>query len=209
MGYHDRTNSSNGRAAWCSPCARKFRNENDLRAHERSALHAGRSILCHRKGCTGAFVSPAGLAIHLESGACASGATRHTVDKFFVARDPNRIITDLPANLNTSKNTTSSKKMPQPEVTCNGHAYKCSHPQCDRTFGSLRAAEQHLESPAHAQKRYICAEAAGGCGKTFGTLSALLQHWESKSAACGVRGTFVRLVQRILGDLAGSGKVEV
>ena len=109
-------------------------------------------------------------------------------------------------NKNTNKNTTSSKKMPQPEVTWNGHAYKCSHPQCDRTFGSLCAAEQHLESPVHARKRYKCAGASGGCGTTFVTLSALLQHWESGSVACGVRGTLVHRVQRALGEFAGGGK---
>ena len=108
--------------------------------------------------------------------------------------------------MNTSKNTSSKKLVPQLEVTWNRHAYDCPHHRCDRTFGSLRAAEQHLESPAHARKRYKCAGARGGCGKAFGTLSALLQHWESGSVACGVWGTLVRRVQRALGEFAGGGK---
>ncbi|WPA97988.1 uncharacterized protein RHO25_002599 [Cercospora beticola] len=61
----------------------------------------------------------------------------------------------------------------------NGYAYECY--LCHRDFGSLRALNQHVSSPAHKQKIYHCLSRS--CGRQFTALAQLFNHLESES--CG------------------------
>ena len=82
----------------------------------------------------------------------------------------------------------------------NGSAYECY--VCGRTFRSLDALNQHLRSPAHAEKKYHCPSAWHGCGTEFKTLSGFCQHVESEQ--CGV-WRFKGKMDRVIDGL-GSGK---
>lgn len=75
----------------------------------------------------------------------------------------------------------------EPEVTYiansaswNGRAYECY--LCHSEFGSLKALNQHLASPKHQEKNFICPNRA--CRQSFVAVSGLWQHVESER--CGV-----------------------
>ena len=68
------------------------------------------------------------------------------------------------------------------ERAWNGLYYECY--LCHRTFGSLDALNQHLDSPRHGDKLYHCPTGLRGCGAEFRTLSGFCQHVESEQ--CGV-----------------------
>lgn len=123
------------------------------------------------------FISTANLVMHLESGGCRSGATRHTVNQFVAERDTGHFITN-PNRLITGPTETWAT-----ERAWNGNNYECYF--CHKEFRALTGLNQHLASPAHERMTYRCPpQLSQGCRMQFKTLSALCQHIESGS--CGV-----------------------
>ena len=195
-------NSDEHADRYCTPCKILYQNHNNLRHHQRSQVHAGRNIHCPMKRCARSFVSRAGLVAHLESGACKSGMTRKMIDDIVHRLDTQGIITD-PARMLTNGGSKKKKEVTTwaTERAWNGSAYECF--LCSRTFRSLDALNQHLGSPAHAQKKYHCPREWKGCGTEFKTLSGICQHVESES--CGV-WRFKKKMDKII-DSWGSGRM--
>ena len=185
---------------YCASCQRMFNNHINLRTHERSTLHSGRSIQCPMKRCTRKFVSRAALVAHLESGGCASGMTRRMINELVARLDRGGILTD-PARLIEYNSSSCVTGIWATQRAWNGTAYECY--LCTRTFRSLDALNQHLRSPAHEDKRYRCPTVWHGCGEEFKTLSGFVQHVESEQ--CGVH-RFKKRVDKAI-DALGAGKL--
>ncbi|KAJ7146599.1 hypothetical protein C8R44DRAFT_757860 [Mycena epipterygia] len=179
---------------YCVPCQRLFPSASNLQSHLNSAIHRPKDVPCPGKGCGLAFVSRSALILHLEAGTCASGADRQTVDRYVRQYDTNNIITD-PARLLTGGADGSDVKYYATSASWNGSAYECY--LCHGGYRSLAALNQHLASPRHQDKIYVCPLTT--CQNHFPTLSALCQHIESGS--CGV--TKFKVVQNTMDDLVG------
>lgn len=123
-----------------------------------------------------AFVSRAALVLHLESGKCESGMDRKTVNKYVRKYDTKNVITDPSRLITSGVDITYSAN----EYAWNGSAYECY--LCHATFRKLDGLNQHLNSPKHAEKVYVCR--GKKCGVHFNALSALFMHIESEK--CGV-----------------------
>lgn len=170
---------------YCKPCRRTFMNENNLRMHLGSSKHKARSIQCPGRGCDKTFLERSHLLLHLESGTCPSGATRHLIDKYATERDKDNVITNTGRLIQYPDGSYLPRTEPQYWAThrsWNGSAYECV--LCHHEYGTLPGLDQHLRSPAHADKIYRCPPAGNGCNTQFVALSALLQHIETSS--CGV-----------------------
>ena len=166
---------------YCAPCKRTFKDNNALRHHLRSTLHQGRTVDCPMKGCAKSFVSRAALVLHLESGACPSRVTRAMVNRIVAALDTGNVITN-PARLLSGGSGADVTGSWATERAWNGAQYECY--LCHRKFATLPRLNQHLASPAHAEKMYRCPVVLRGCGAEFRTLSGFCQHMESEQ--CGV-----------------------
>ena len=202
---------------YCPPCKRLFISESNLRSvsdqyqivimfidqprsqHLSSATHRPKNVPCPFRGCGMKFVSHSALILHLEGGACPSRMDRSAVNKFVRQYDTNNIITD-PSRLLTDGNTRNNIKYYASERSWNGDAFECY--LCHRGYSSLTALNQHLGSPAHEGKIYICP--ASTCRARFTTLSALCQHIESQK--CGV-AMFKNFGHHIDGILGGMGRL--
>jgi hypothetical protein len=79
------------------------------------------------------------------------------------------------------------------ERAWNGVAYECY--LCHAGHRTLAALNQHLGSPRHQEKVYVCP--LNVCRVRFSTLSGLCQHIES--GRCGV----ARFVRNTMDDLIG------
>ena len=173
-----------GKHHYCGECDRHFQNENNIRQHMNSKTHQPANLRCPRDGCNKSFVSPAGLALHFESGTCSSGITRDQLDRIIIRKDKKRYIT-IPSRLITGplgwEEPPPPKKMWATKRSWNGEAYECF--LCNATYRTLAQLNQHLRSPAHEEKIYKCPKP--DCGVEFVTLSGLCQHVEGGS--CGVR----------------------
>ncbi|KAI0743101.1 hypothetical protein C8Q80DRAFT_1108110 [Daedaleopsis nitida] len=172
---------------YCVSCKRTFDSANNLAAHLLSATHAGQTVRCPGKACGRAFVSYSALILQLEGGTCPSRVTRAMIDRAVSDADrggfitnPNRLIGGGSVSAQGGGGVTA---MWATEHAWNGAGYECY--LCHRTYGSLNALNQHLKSPAHAEKLYRCPAGGYGCGAEFGTLSGLWQHMESER--CNVR----------------------
>ncbi|KAF7289007.1 hypothetical protein MIND_01417600 [Mycena indigotica] len=162
---------------YCAACRRLFTSANNLNAHLNSALHKPRTITCPGRGCGQSFINGPSLAAHLESGSCASGANRQSLNRYIREQDTRHVITDParrrpPANDNTRYVATGR--------SWNGTAYECY--LCHNEFRTLPGLNQHLASPRHEEKTYICR--GPSCSRRFQTLSALWAHVDSQQ--CGV-----------------------
>lgn len=109
--------------------------------------------------------------------------TRAWLNQEVVRRDRDNIVTN-PNRLLTGPD--GSRSAPNPsylatERSWNGRAYECF--LCSRTFSSLNALNQHLQSPAHATKIFRCPNRE--CMRQYSALSALVQHVEHDR--CGIR----------------------
>ncbi|KAI0769274.1 hypothetical protein BD413DRAFT_557139 [Trametes elegans] len=169
---------------YCVPCKRMFQSANNLDNHRRSSVHQEKEIQCPMRGCNKAFISNAHLLLHLESGRCVSRLSRDAINRIMVKVDRHHIITN-PSRLITGSSSSGPSTVIDTWATeraWNGAGYECYF--CHRIFSTLSALNQHLRSPAHAEKVYRCPRAMHGCGAEFSTLSALLQHVESEQ--CGV-----------------------
>jgi Zinc-finger of C2H2 type/Zinc finger, C2H2 type len=180
---------------YCTDCQRSFQNQNNLRHHLSSNLHQPNTVVCPGSGCNKSFISPAGLALHFESGACPSGMTRNQLNRLVVRADRNNVITN-PTRLLGGPGGYD----PPPSATVwatgrswNGTAFECF--LCNATFRTLANLNQHLQSPRHESKIYRCPKS--DCHIEFVTLSGLCQHVEGGS--CGVR--MFRQVRNVMDSL--------
>ncbi|KAI0820128.1 hypothetical protein BC628DRAFT_1399031 [Trametes gibbosa] len=196
---HDHRRQRHG-DRYCTLCRRIFQNANSFAHHCRSARHQGRSVDCPMRGCEKSFVSNAGLLLHLESGGCVSHMTREKVDRIMSRYDKQNLITKPDRLIGGGTGTTVIGQWAT-ERAWNGSHYECY--LCHRTYATLPALNQHLSSPAHAEKRYHCPSALYGCGAEFRTLSGFCQHVESDQ--CGVR-RFRGEVDRVLDGLSSKMK---
>ncbi|EKM52220.1 uncharacterized protein PHACADRAFT_186410 [Phanerochaete carnosa HHB-10118-sp] len=168
---------------YCGSCPRGFKTENNLVHHMRTHLPKG--IHCPGKKCSRSFALPADLVHHMESGGCRSRVTRHEVNRAVIAYDRVCVITDASRLLLGPDGSYAKPADVQEwatEESWNGSAFECVF--CHKTFWQLAHLNNHLQSPAHADKIYKCPAVYGGCAAQFGTLSALVQHAEI--ATCGI-----------------------
>ncbi|KAJ7067498.1 hypothetical protein C8F01DRAFT_668622 [Mycena amicta] len=182
---------------YCTPCKRVFASASNLNAHLNSSIHLPRNIPCPGRGCTQSFINGSSLAAHLESGSCSSGATRQSVNRYIRENDTRNIITD-PARLITggSNSNESTTRYLATDQSWNGAAYECY--LCHANFRLLSGLNQHLASPRHEDKVYICRGPT--CQRRFHTLSALWAHVESEQ--CGVMR--FGAVRRVMDELVGN-----
>ncbi|KAH9902614.1 hypothetical protein C8Q73DRAFT_785276 [Cubamyces lactineus] len=195
MGLHDHCRQKHA-DRYCVSCKRMFRNANNLDHHHRSTLHRGRTITCPMRGCSKAFVSSAALIHHLESGGCASRVDRDTVNRIVEHLDRQNTI------INPARMVAGGANARRPAVidqwatarSWNGSAFECY--LCHRTYRTLSALNQHLQSPAHDDKLYRCPQNLYGCGAQFVALSAFCQHVESgRCGVCRFRGEVDRVLE--------------
>jgi hypothetical protein len=149
-----------------------------------SKVHQPANFRCPGRGCTKSFVSAGALTLHFESGTCPSGVTRQQLDRIVVRSDTKHYITN-PSRLLTGPLGWSEPPAPTSmwatKRSWNGSAFECY--LCNSTFRSLAHLNQHLKSPKHQDKIYICPKS--DCRIEFATVSGLCQHIEGGS--CGVR----------------------
>ncbi|KAF7347038.1 Proteophosphoglycan 5 [Mycena venus] len=179
---------------FCVPCKRLFLSASNLTNHLNSALHRPKDVPCPGKGCGLAFVSRSALILHLESGGCKSGADRATINRYVRQYDTQNIITN-PARLLTAGSEATSTTYVASARAWNGSAYECY--LCHGGYRTLAALNQHLASPRHQEKIYVCP--LNVCREPFATLSGLCQHIESER--CGV--SKFKVVQNTMDDLMG------
>ncbi|TFK42099.1 hypothetical protein BDQ12DRAFT_625021 [Crucibulum laeve] len=164
---------------YCAPCKRHFLSASNLQSHMNSSVHKPKSVMCPLKGCGLGFVSTSAMILHMESGNCRSGMDRATVNKVVRHYDRNNVITD-PSRMLTGGNSNDDITYYASDKAWNGYSYECY--LCQGTYRTLAGLNQHLASPCHQDKIYICP--ASACRQRFTTLSALCQHIESEK--CGV-----------------------
>lgn len=148
--------------------------------------------------CKVGFTSASGVSHHLETGSCpnARGMDRDSIYRELRRRDPNGSFTQ---NLIGWHGETNVQTIAT-DRSWNGQAFECF--LCDKEFRQLSHLNQHLSSPAHAQKYYHCPKA--GCAKEFVSLAAMFNHLESES--CGfIR--FEKVQQNVNQFLAGGGRL--
>ncbi|KAJ7157493.1 hypothetical protein C8R46DRAFT_1114665 [Mycena filopes] len=179
---------------YCAGCKRLFQSASNLKSHLGSELHNPKDVMCPGRGCGLGFVSRSALLLHLEAGTCASGMDRKTVDRYVRQYDTKNIITD-PARLLTGGSTAEDTTYTATSRTWNGSAYECY--LCHVGYHTLRALNQHLASPRHQNKIYVCPLTT--CRQHFPTLSGLCQHIES--GRCGVNK--FKVVQNTMDDVMG------
>ncbi|RDB19494.1 hypothetical protein Hypma_013457 [Hypsizygus marmoreus] len=179
---------------YCTPCNRLFGSASNLQAHLNSSTHRPKDVPCPFKGCGHAFVSRSALILHLESGSCRSGVDRDRINYEVCRLDTDNVITD-PSRLLTGPAASQEVKYYATDAAWNGSAYECYF--CHNTFRSLPALNEHLASPKHQNKIYVCPLST--CCIRFTTLSALCQHVESER--CGVYK--FRAVQNAMDSIVG------
>jgi hypothetical protein len=140
------------------------------------------------------FISGPALARHLESGACRSGVDRQTVNRVVRSYDTNNVITN-PARMITNGAAPREVRYSSTGAAWNGDAYECY--LCHKEYRTLIALNQHLSSPAHEEKMYVCPLPA--CRAGFTTLSGLWSHIESEK--CGV--SKFKVVRNTLDGIVG------
>ncbi|KAL7414137.1 hypothetical protein BDY24DRAFT_387736 [Mrakia frigida] len=188
---------------YCVPCKKLFPTTANIDAHLNSSIHVQKTFKCPGRGCTRYHVSHSAVILHLESGSCPSGITRHLIDRYVSQNDTNSIITD-PRRLIASPNEPPPPP-PTPYIASerawNGDAYECYFCH-SRDFRRLEDLNKHLASPRHHEgtRLYRCPNAT--CGVKLTTLSGLVQHVERGS--CGVK-RFAGVQQTIESITSGFG----
>ncbi|KAF7296241.1 C2H2-type domain-containing protein [Mycena chlorophos] len=179
---------------YCASCRRLFVSAANLTSHLNSSIHVERTIRCPGRGCTQTFINVSSMTAHLEAGACVSGMTRQGVNRFVRENDRRNLITD-PSRLITAGDGRTNTLFSANEHSWNGYGYECY--LCHREFTTLAGLNQHLASPKHEEKVYICRGET--CMRRFQTLSSLWSHLESEK--CGV--TRFGSVRRAMDELVG------
>ncbi|CAA7264920.1 unnamed protein product [Cyclocybe aegerita] len=178
-GLNDHYRESN-KHHYCVSCDKLFASANGLKNHLNSSIHRPKDNMCPFRGCDKSFVSRGALVLHLESGACCSGIDRETVNKVVRKYDKKGIITDPSRLLTSGSSGNQNITYMATAASWNGDGYECY--LCDKVHQSLAALNQHLASPRHQKKFYICR--GPKCSQRFNTLSGLIQHVESEK--CGI-----------------------
>ncbi|KAF7300122.1 Zinc finger protein [Mycena kentingensis (nom. inval.)] len=194
IGLHEHYRQSSTQHHYCVSCRRLFGSANNLNAHLNSSTHQPRNIPCPGRGCSQSFINGSSLAAHLESGSCSSGANRQAVNRYIRENDTRNIITD-PARLLTAGANDGTRYFATDQAW-NGGGYECY--LCHHEFRTLPGLNQHLASPRHEEKVYICRGPT--CSRRFHTLSALWAHVESEQ--CGV--TRFGAVKRAMDEMVGN-----
>ncbi|KAK7026332.1 hypothetical protein R3P38DRAFT_2949282 [Favolaschia claudopus] len=190
LGLHEHYRQS-ANHHYCGECQRHFQTASNLTSHLNSSTHRPKDVRCPGKGCGMSFVSRSAMLLHLEAGTCKSGADRKVINRVVQTYDTQNIITN-PARLITGGGNTTYAAS---ERAWNGYAYECY--LCHADYRTLAALNQHLASPRHQDKIYVCP--LSSCRVQFTTLSGLCQHIESER--CGVAK--FRVVQNTMDDLLG------
>lgn len=130
---------------YCHACERLFNSAHSLEQHRRSRAHLGTPIKC--PFCSAGYATATGVVHHVERGSCpnARNVDRRAIFQMMKQRDPNGYVTKLLLEYDTTKYTSTKGGW-------NGQAWECS--LCYREFGTQRALDQHLASPA--RKYYNC-----------------------------------------------------
>ena len=157
---------------YCEECQRQFQNLNNLNQHLKSSFHVGKNAKC--PWCSQKFTNLTGICLHLESGSCSSGINREKINKYCRQVDPGHIFTNKQIGWYNDHDKTPDMAT---GAAWDGSRYRCY--LCQNGFGTLRALNQHLSSPAHQQKIYHCPR----CRREYVALSGLINHLESES--CG------------------------
>lgn len=176
-----------------------------------SAAHVSANVFCPT-GCGRRFVSYSATAIHLESGACSSGVTRDRINYYLQEWDRQGLITTgrrlLPAP-STSSSRNQQMWATEASWSPSDGAYKCYFD--NKLFGTLRALNQHLGSPAHAAgtthggvKLFRCPNRQ--CTAEFVSFSGVMSHIER--ASCGVR-SMTQVTRAIEGIMGGMRRLTV
>ncbi|KAJ3498653.1 hypothetical protein NLJ89_g10191 [Agrocybe chaxingu] len=180
---------------YCPSCDRFFDSANSLKNHLNSSIHRPKDVMCPFRGCDEGFVSRAALVLHLESGTCRSGIDRATVNKVVRQYDKTGIITDPSRLLTSGSNGNQNITYMATAASWNGYGFECY--LCDKVCQTIPALNQHLASPRHQEKIYICR--GSECSQRFNTLSGLVQHIESEK--CGILK--MRAVQNVMDNVLG------
>ncbi|KAJ6577597.1 hypothetical protein B0H19DRAFT_1207972 [Mycena capillaripes] len=168
---------------YCASCKRLFQSASNLTNHLNSALHRPKDVSCPGKGCGLAFISRSSFI----------STDRQTINRYVRQYDTNNVITD-PARLITG-GSTNEVTYAASARSWNGSAYGCY--LCHAGYRTLASLNQHLASPRHQEKIYVCP--LNLCRQHFPTLSGLCQHIESER--CGVAK--FKVVQNTMDDLVG------
>ncbi|KAJ8126328.1 hypothetical protein O1611_g7310 [Lasiodiplodia mahajangana] len=125
---------------WCSKCERGFQSYNSIKMHLNSWAHRGDSIAC--PFCKSLFTTAAGIAHHLEMGSCpkAENLNRDEVYKLVRRLDNDGVIANKLLEWEGSTHYEATGR------AWNGHYFECY--LCHRLFDTLKALNQHLQSPA-------------------------------------------------------------
>jgi hypothetical protein len=123
-----------------------------------------------------ALTSASGLSHHLETESCtkAQDVNYRTIFKTVSQGDPGGLLTN---KLLTHPD--SEIQNIATNATWNGSSFECY--LCHRKYDTIRALDQHLNSPAHSAKLYHCPNRS--CNREFERLASLFNHLESES--CG------------------------
>ncbi|KAF8167256.1 hypothetical protein B0H34DRAFT_644835 [Crassisporium funariophilum] len=168
--YHDHH-------SYCGPCNKIFVNDYGLQEHYRqSPLHH------YCESCKRMFQSFSNLQAHLNSSihrpkdvVCPFNGC----DMKFVSRSA--LVLHLEGGgCRSGMDRATINKYYATEASWNGRGFECY--LCHNPYTSLRGLNQHLGSPRHQGRIYVCP--ASDCRMRFTTLSALCQHIESEK--CGV-----------------------
>jgi len=187
-------------SVYCIPCMRIFIAPSNLRSHQNSSIHAPKDVHCPFPVCTQTFVSRSAMLLHLESGSCPSRVTRQAINRIVRQLDTSNVITN-PARLITGgRNTHDEITYSATAASWNGRAYECC--LCHSSFPRLLALNQHLASPRHQEKIYVCP--LSSCRLQFSGLSALCQHIESER--CGI-SRFSQVQNTMDGLVSGVGRL--
>ncbi|OSX58514.1 hypothetical protein POSPLADRAFT_1152740 [Postia placenta MAD-698-R-SB12] len=189
---------------YCAPCERHFRSAQGLAMHLDSLAHRLRRFVCPGRHCSRRCKCAAGLVAHLESGACASGMDRSSVNSLAVDIDQSNIITNPTRLLSYHDGVITTGTVITAYATprsFNGRSFECF--MCHRHYQTLEGLNEHLASPAHDEQLYRCPQALHGCGTEFRTLSALCQHVESEK--CRIR-RFNAPMQKVIESMASALK---
>lgn len=199
---------------FCFDCQQPFTTAHNLHNHLKSSVHTPRDRACPMPGCTKTFLSDAHVLLHIDSGTCACGITRHQLDADAIMLDntTDAVVVDtamlcrggngkyqrrrpLAGPLDPSSSDNDDDNYIRRSKTRRGGWYVC--PVCRAAFPRPQALQSHLNSPVHDERIYQCKAALDGCGAAFATLAGLLQHVEGGQCAVD-RGRIESFVGRVL-----------
>jgi hypothetical protein len=175
---------------YCADCNRSFMSANNLDAHRRSATHHPKDVDCPCKGCAQAFVSLSALILHLEFGSCQTGVNLTGINEYVRRLDTKHVITDHTLDAVGGGETIISKSW-------NGTAHECY--LCHLFFRKRHSLIQHLKSPRHLTKIYMCPQST--CREHFSAMSGLCQHVESGKCKVQQKQDVLGFISRLVSQM--------